>query len=352
MRLALLTFDFPPSVGGVQTILYELGRRLAQSHELTVVCPFLDDWLAAAGLSGVTPSSKTALSFWRVLRWLRPEYVIVGHAHPQLLLAAAASRRPYAALAYGNDYLAAQRRWHRPLFNALLGHADPFVTITRANADRLAGLGLPRPHVVYPGTDPQQFRPPPSPLPPPPRLLTVSRLVSRKGIDTVLATLPLLLPDYPDLSYIVAGEGPDRPRLEQLAAELEVEGAVRFTGLQSVEHLAALYRQAHIFVMPTREEAASASVEGFGIVYLEAAASGLPVVAGASGGAVEAVRHGVTGFLVPPDDPAELAVVLRRLLADAGLRQRLGAAGRHWVKTEMNWDRAAAQFAALLAERA
>jgi glycosyltransferase involved in cell wall biosynthesis len=67
---------------------------------------------------------------------------------------------------------------------------------------------------------------------------------------------------------------------------------------------------------------------------------------------VEAVRHGVTGFLVPPDDPAELAVALRRLLADAGLRQRLGAAGRHWVETEMNWDRAAAQFAALLAERA
>lgn len=124
--------------------------------------------------------------------------------------------------------------------------------------------------------------------------------------------------------------------------------ATTFHGLVPDEELPDLYRKTHIFVMPTREEQEAASVEGFGIVYLEASASGLPVVAGHSGGAVEAVRHGETGFLVPPDDVGALSETLHRLLDDAELRRRLGENGRRWVEDEMNWDRAARQLADLL----
>lgn len=352
MKIALLTLDFPPGTGGVQTYLFEISRRLAREHEVTVIAPRQPQRPVVPGLQYAPPGRPNALGFARVLRRLRPDRIVAGHAHPQLLLAAAATRRPYAAVAYGNDFLAAQRRWHRPLFNRLLGRARPFVTITAANADRLVALGLPRPAIVYPGTDPERFRPAPSPPPPPLRLLTAGRLVSRKGIDTVLTALPGLLADFPGLVYVLAGDGPDQERLAAVAEANGVADAVHFMGYIPDEQLPAVYQQAHVFVMPAREEREQASVEGFGIVYLEAAASGLPVVAGRSGGAGEAVRDGVTGFVVPPDDTEALTGTLRRLLADAELRQRLGAAGRQWVESEMNWERAAREFGALLAANA
>jgi phosphatidyl-myo-inositol dimannoside synthase len=348
MRIALLTYDFPPGTGGVQTYLYEIARRLAREHEVHVITPGAGERPGNSGLHYHNPGAMSALSFRRLLRPLQPDRVVAGHAHPQLLLAALATRLPYAAVAYGNDFLAAQRRWHRPLFNTLLGRARPFITITAANARRLVALGLPLPQVVRPGADPQRFRPPAEPPSLPPRLLTVARLVSRKGIDNVIAALPSLLDSFPDLTYHVAGDGPDRQRLERLATGAGVARAIRFAGFVPDAGFPALYQKTHVFVMPAREEIAGASIEGFGIVYLEASASGLPVVAGESGGAVEAVRDGVTGYLVPPDDPAALADTLRRLLGDEALRLRLGAAGRQWVESEMNWDRAASEFAALL----
>jgi phosphatidylinositol alpha-1,6-mannosyltransferase len=110
----------------------------------------------------------------------------------------------------------------------------------------------------------------------------------------------------------------------------------------------AAYRRADIFVMPAREEKENASMEGFGIVYLEASACALPVVAGRSGGVVEAVQDGVTGILVEPDDPRALAKVLQTLLNDPALRQRLGENGRAFVQTHMTWDKAADQLHQIL----
>ncbi|MDT8307320.1 MAG: glycosyltransferase family 4 protein [Anaerolineae bacterium] len=342
MKLALLTYDFAPDLGGVQTYLYEIARRLAASHEVHIVAPRREGRPAPSGLHYPVARPLNAPGIWQLLRALHPDRVIVGHTHPQLLLPAAATRRPFIAVAHGNDYRAAQRRWHRPLFNALLRRADPLVTTTATSASRLTALGLPPPRVIFPGTDAKRFRPagdrPASPL----RLLTVARLVAGKGIATLIAALPALLPDFPELTYTVAGAGPDRERLQKLAERHGVARSVQFAGPATGAALVALYQQSHLFVMPAREE-------GFGIVYLEAAACGLPVVAGRSGGAVEAVREGITGYLVPPDDPAALAATLRRLLADEELRQRMGAAGRQWVESEMNWDRAAREFAALLA---
>jgi len=347
MRIALLTLSFPPQVGGVQQYLYEVSRWLAGQHRLVVVTP-------VAGRSGDAHLRRlvvkpTVLGLVRALLRLSPDCALLGHAHPRLLLAAAvAIQNRYATITHGNDYLTAQLRWHRPLFNWLLGRSRPLITMTCANAARLRQLGLPQSVVVYPGADPCRFTPPPVLPPLPLTLLTVGRLVPRKGLDTVIQALPALLTEFPDLRYRVAGDGPDRSRLQQMACDLGVAHAVEFLGPVPDEALAGVYRSAHIFVMPAREEKQAASVEGFGIVYLEASASGLPVVAGRSGGVAEAVREGETGFLVPPNDPESLVLVLRRLLTDPELRRRMGQAGRQWVEEEMGWDRAAAQIGQVL----
>ena len=340
MKIALLTLDFPPSVGGVQQYLFEIARRIGQIHDLTVVTPVAGPLPKVPFRRLILPSSHP-WAFARALLALRPDRVLVGHTHPRLLVPTAlAAWGSYSVIAHGNDLTAAQKRWHRPLFNWLLRHAKPVITNSKNNAHRLKELGVREPVVAYPGVDPSRFTPPLSPPPSPWILLTVGRLVPRKGIDTVIQALPSLLAEFPDLRYVIAGEGPDRRRLEELAKELGVLGRIEFLGYVPDDKLPEIYRSAHIFVMPTREEA-GASMEGFGIVFLEASASGLPVVAGRSGGAVEAVRDGETGLLVPPNDPGVLAQALLRLLRHPELRQQMGTTGRRWVEERMSWDHTA-----------
>lgn len=284
----------------------------------------------------------------RVLATLRPHITVVGHAHPRMLLPAVLCRGRFIALAYGNDFEAAQLRWHAPIFNRLLARADSLVTISHANALRLQELGQPPPRILYPGTDPDRFSPPARPDLGPPVLLSVARLVPRKGIDTVLQALPQLLAQSPDLQYWIVGKGPAHASLGRQAQELGLMQAVRFMDEVTDSELPEIYRRATIFVLPARADYHAGSVEGFGIVYLEASASGLPVVAARSGGAAEAVIENETGLLVPPDDPAALGQALQRLLDDPEMRQRMGRAGRRWVEREMNWDRAGHQFLSII----
>jgi phosphatidylinositol alpha-1,6-mannosyltransferase len=341
-KLALLTFDFAPQIGGVQTYLLEVCKRLSTAYEIVVITPaagLLAEDLLLRRLIIPSPNITTLVKH---LRQEQADIVLIGHAHPRMLLAAAlAAKNRYAALAYGNDFLAAQSHWHKPLFNWLLGRAKPLITISQANVRRLRQLGIPEAVVVYPGTDPIRF----TPATPTKResltLLTMGRLVPRKGVDITLRALAQLVSQFPDLRYHIGGVGPDKGRLEHLTTKLGLNHLVTFLGHVPDDKLPGVYRQADIFVMPAREIEATGSVEGFGIVYLEASASGLPVIAGRSGGAVEAVRDGETGFLVAPDDLPALTETLARLLADADLRQRLGQNGRRWIESEMNWDRAA-----------
>jgi len=357
-RIALLTLDFPPSIGGVQQHLFELSRRIGRHYNLTVVRPLTGSSQFQTEPFRVLPvPSAMPWHFARALATIRPHLTIVGHAHPRLLLPAALLRTVrYIALAYGNDFEAAQGKWHSRIFNRLLAGASPLVTISGANARRLQNLGLPTPEIVLPAADPSRFTPSPAARPVSPVLLTVARLVSRKGIDTVLRALPPLLELAPSLEYWIVGNGPARPELERLIRDLRLTASVRFLSKEgdpvSDSELPDIYRRASIFVLPARAEfhtaEGSPSVEGFGIVYLEASASGLPVVAARSRGASEAVRENETGLLVPPDDPAELTQALARLLCDDDLCQRLGRAGRRWVEREMNWDRVGRQFISII----
>ena len=359
-RVALLTLDFYPRVGGMQQYLFEVSRRIGLNCDLTIVYPngnpslFSEEPFHLLDLaqyrSGLFTSAPI-LQSWVVARTaaaLRPRVIIVGHAHPRLLLPALLSGGRCLVLAHGNDFEAAQSRWHSAIFNRLMARAHVLVTNSHANQQRLRKIGLEADQVVHPGTNPERFAPAPSPPQGPPLLLTVARLVPRKGIDTVLQALPPLLERFPRLQYWIVGDGPSKESLAKQTRQLGLLDAVRFMQNVTDTELPQIYRRAAIFVMPARADYHAGSVEGFGIVYLEASASGLPVVAARAGGAAEAVLENETGLLVPPDDPAALEQALARLLSDPGQRQRMGRAGRRWVEREMNWDRAGRQFMSII----
>jgi len=204
--------------------------------------------------------------------------------------------------------------------------------------------------VVPLGTTPSHFRPGIDPRPVRERygldggpwLLTVSRLDTHKGIDTVIRALPAVRAAFPAARYAVAGVGARRPEFERLVRGLGLGHAVKFLGFVGDDQLPALYNAADLYVGASRRYDLLA--EGFGIALVEASACGLAVVGGRSGGVPDAVRDGETGILVDPDDPAAVAAGISGLLADAAARRRMGDAGRRAVETYYNWDRVAADL--------
>jgi len=199
--------------------------------------------------------------------------------------------------------------------------------------------------VLYPGVDAARFTPEGPDfrrllaLESRPVIGTLSRLVERKGFDTVLRAMPRVLEEFPDALYLVVGDGPDRPRLEALTRKLGIGDSVHFAGAADEESLAAWFRTLDVFVMPSREIASSGHVEGFGIVFLEAGACGRPVLGGRSGGVVEAVQDGVSGRLVNPGDPEDLAQALLGMLRDPHQARAMGRAGRLRVEREFAWEK-------------
>jgi phosphatidylinositol alpha-1,6-mannosyltransferase len=255
---------------------------------------------------------------------------------------------PFVIYAHGNEILDALEasEWQTPLL-ALRG-ADCVLANSHFTLDLVhkAGVDPKRAVIVHPGCDVDRFRP----LQPDETfrqrmlgrrwkdriLLTVS-LESRKGHDMVIRALPSLLRTVPDVTYVIVGAGP-QTHLDRLARELHVRDRVVFTGLASEEDLAAIYALCDLFVMPSRQSLAQHSVEGFGLVFLEANACGKPVVAGRSGGINDAVVHGVTGLLVDPHDPEDIANAARVLLTNRELARQLGEQGRSRVLNEFTWD--------------
>jgi phosphatidylinositol alpha-1,6-mannosyltransferase len=182
-----------------------------------------------------------------------------------------------------------------------------------------------------------------------PLVVSISRLVPRKGMDVLIEAANRLAPSFPDLTVAIAGDGRDMPRLTEQAASSVA--SVRLLGRVSDEDRAALLGSADVFVMACRNRWLGLEQEGFGIVFLEAAAAGVPQVAGRSGGAAEAVVDGVTGLVVDkPGDPGCVAEALRTLLADPKLRKRMGAAGRARAQGSFDYDALASRLASTLEE--
>lgn len=398
-RIVLLTTDFLPMSGGIAGHLDRLARHLARDMHVTVMTtvdqagarrehdyelielpPLPERKLGVRRGDSVGPVRKlhTAAYFLalrrhadavisRVARLATadPTAVVIGLWDTASHFWCEACRRadlPYSLMAYGVEIVA-------PLYGRLpawrssdFAGAARVVAISRATSVlaaerfRLAT----QPPVVHPGVGP---RPDASAvrsraeelgrelgLGRGPVVLSVGRLVARKGFDLVLRAVADLRDLYPSLTYIVAGDGPERDRLDTTARALGVAERIRMLG--AVDELTkwAAYGLCDLFVMPNRL-LGGRDWEGFGIVFLEAALTGRPVIAGRTGGAPEAVVEGVTGLLVDPEQPGELTGAIRRLLDDAVLRGRMGRAGAARVRAEFSGEAVAAHFTAALGWR-
>jgi phosphatidylinositol alpha-1,6-mannosyltransferase len=371
VRSLLLAASFPPALGGVETLLYQTTRRMAEpplvlapapavAPDLTVqpVAAGLGARLAYRPLWAMHPSLHYLQAFWRpALRAVassRPRVILAGHVYLAPLASVLARRvgRPFVVYAYGQEVWRGGRPMGlRPVDALLRGNA-----LRRADAVFVPGTfttGLlrdwrvPRHRIVSVpfGAEPLAAgsnAPPCSGS----TLLTVARLIPRKGVDTVIRAM-LALPS--DVDYRIVGSGPDEPRLRQLARTLGLADRVHFLGRLDDQALADEYRRCALFVLPARRTP-DGSLEGYGLVYFEAAAWGRPVVAGRSGGEVDAVVDGQTGVLVDGESVAEVCQAVGSLLADRSRLCALGAAGRQRVETTHNWTRAARVVDASLAE--
>jgi phosphatidylinositol alpha-1,6-mannosyltransferase len=266
-------------------------------------------------------------------------FVGSSHSHECFWTKAPLTRRAIRSLGEGLDHLTYISEYTRSVIAPVL---------TPAASDRMVRLSS--------GVDADQFAPVAGGsklraalgLEDRPVILSVARLVPHKGQDTLIRALPQVLSDVPRAVLLVVGGGSNAGRLAALAEDLQVSGAVRLAGPVPHASVAPYYGAADVFALPTRNRTAGLQVEGLGMVCLEAAAAGLPVVVGDSGGAPETVRDGETGFVVDSTAVGAVADRLTELLAAPARAAAMGAAGRDWMIREWTWDQRAAVLRGLL----
>jgi phosphatidyl-myo-inositol dimannoside synthase len=336
LRVLVLTPNFPPERGGIHTLTYQLVRH-ARSFDALVVTLQRDggrefdaagdlrvrrvDHLPGRPLYTVIRLNLAAL--WHAARF-RPQAVLSMHTNtsPAAWAVSRLFRIPTM------QYLHAEELPRRPRLGSwALARAAASVAVSRHTRDLALARGADprRLHVVHPGVElvtgsvRRAERP---------TVLTVSRLDDAyKGHDVLARALVHVRERVPEVEWVIVGDGELRPGLERLVAELDLEGHVRFAGWVSDSERDAWLGQAHVFAMPSRLPADLIGGEGFGIVYLEAAAHGLPVVAGRVAGTRDAVVDDVTGLLVDPEDPHAVAGAITELLLDRRRAEALGRAG-------------------------
>ncbi|MCP9988357.1 glycosyltransferase family 4 protein [Streptomyces sudanensis] len=373
-KTLIVTNDFPPRPGGIQAFLHNMALRLDPDR----VVVYASTW--KRGREGAEATARfDAEQPFRVVRdrttmllptprvtaraaGLLREHgctsVWFGAAAPLGLMAPALRRagaRRLVATTHGHEAGWAQLPVARRLLRRIGEGTDTLTYLGEYTRSRIAAALTPeaagRMVRLPPGVDEKTFHPGSGGdavrarlgLADRPVVVCVSRLVPRKGQDTLIRAMPEVLAAVPDAVLLVVGGGPYAKDLRRLARETGVAGAVRFTGPVPWEELPAHYGAGDVFAMPCRTRRGGLDVEGLGIVYLEASATGLPVVAGDSGGAPDAVLDGETGWVVRGGSPREAAERIVPLLQDPGLRRSMGERGRRWVEEKWRWD--------LLAER-
>ena len=349
----LLTDAYLPHAGGSRVYYHNLFSRLAVlGHHVTIHTTKVNGWQAFdraaqtshyqirrhfhplrdfsySQLLKIIPPAL--LAFWNVLR-RRPDLIHCGDLYP-------------SAYSHGEDITLTDERRFQPKLRDLIYHsADAILANGDFSIENLHRIGIdPRKiHKLTPGLDATAFFPEsPSPdlrarygLEHSLTIVTIARLVSRKGHARVLRALAALQGEIPPTKYLIAGRGPLEAELRQLAQQLGIADQVIFAGFIPDEQINHHYNLADLVAMPNTAEAGD--VEGFGMVFLEANAAGKPVIGGRSGGVSEAIAHGVTGLLVSSDD--DLRTALRTLLTDPALRARFGAAGLHRVRQDFAWS--------------
>ncbi|MEU1886115.1 glycosyltransferase family 4 protein, partial [Micromonospora rifamycinica] len=370
-RTLLVTNDFPPRPGGIQSFVHQLAVRQPPGSVVVYASSWRDtaEFDAAQPFPVVRDATRVLLPTPRVARRaarLAREHdcdtVWFGAAAPLGLLAGGLRRRAgirrAVALTHGHEAGWATLPGARAALRRIGRDTDVVTYLgdyTRVRLER-ALHGVTELHRLAPGVDVDTYHPGVDGTPVRARLglvdrpvvVCVSRLVPRKGQDMLIRALPAIRRRVPDAALLVVGGGPYRATLEKLARSTGVERDVVFTGSVPWEALPAHYAAGDVYAMPCRTRNRGLDVEGLGIVYLEASATGLPVVAGDSGGAPDAVREGETGYVVPGRDVALLADRVATLLADRDLARQLGTAGRAWVEKEWRWETQARRLADLL----
>ena len=357
-RHLLVTNDFPPKVGGIQNYLWELWRRLPPTDVVVHTTPYA----GSAAFDAEQP--------FTVIRsrepWLLPgphlagrvrrlaarhdvELVVIDPALPAGLIGPHLDV-PYAVVVHGAEVAIPGRLpVLRPLLRRVLDSAAgviaaggyPALECERALGRRMTAFMIP------PGVDTERFSPASDReqarlrarlglRPDTPTVVSVSRLVPRKGMDTLVRAAAILAAEGRDVQVVIAGDGRERGRLGRLATR--VGAPVRLLGRLDDDDVTALVGGADVFAMLCRSRWRGLEQEGFGIVFLEAAAAGVPQVAGRSGGAHEAVSDGETGVVLDRATPHSAAEAIDTLLVDRELRARMGAAARHRAVTTFSYD--------------
>ena len=363
--ILLVTNDFPPRPGGIQSFLHGIVDRLPPQDVVVYTSQWRgwQEWDAAQPFTVIREQTSvllpTAPVRRRAVSLLREhdcDVVWFGAAAPLGLLARAlrsAGARRIVATTHGHEVGWAAVPGTRQMLRRIASDVDVLTylgaftrhrlasAVGRKNAAKLARL--------RPGVDATVFRPGLGVeirrelgLTGRPVVVCVSRLMPRKGQDVLIRALPAVQQRVPDAALLVVGGGPARGSLERLAVSTGVRESVVFTGSGPWDALPAYYGAGDVFAMPCRSRLRGLDVEGLGIVVLEAAACGLPVVAGDSGGAPDALADGVTGRLVDGRSVAKVADSVAGLLEDPDLARLMGARGRDWVQREWSWDSAAA----------
>ena len=363
MKHLLVTNDFPPKVGGIQNYLWELWRRLPPDSTAVLTTPHsgADAFDAQQPIRIERDRAKVLLPTRALARRinalaaeLNADLVLLDPAVPLGILGKWLER-PYGVVVHGAEVTVPGRI---PLASSVLRRVlcNAHVVVAAggypaAEAHRCAGIELPT-IVVPPGVATDRFVPIDAMAKRKARqrlgfdadaalVVGLSRLVPRKGFDVLIDAAAVVAKRRPTLQIAIAGSGRDRSRLERRARR--VGSPVRFLGRIDDTESAALLASADVFAMLCRDRWAGLEQEGFGIVFLEASACSVPVIAGRSGGSAEAVVDKTTGIVVDrPKNVTEVAAAIERVLDDPELAQRLGHAGRVRAEHEFTYDRLAA----------
>ncbi|MGR6969945.1 glycosyltransferase family 4 protein [Streptomyces cynarae] len=378
-KTLIVTNDFPPRPGGIQAFLHNMALRL-DPDRLVV---YASTWKrgregaeATAAFDAEQPFTvvrdrttmllPTPAATRRAVGLLREHgctSVWFGAAAPLGLMAPALRRagaRRLVATTHGHEAGWAQLPAARTLLRRIGESTDTITYLGEYTRSRIATALTPqaadRMVQLPPGVDEKTFHPGSGGdevrarlgLTDRPVVVCVSRLVPRKGQDTLIRALPRVLAKEPETVLLIVGGGPYERDLRRLARETQVADAVHFTGAVPWSQLPAHYGAGDVFAMPCRTRRGGLDVEGLGIVYLEASATGLPVVAGDSGGAPDAVLDGETGWVVRGGSEEETADRIITLLGDPELRRRMGERGRQWIEEKWRWDLLAQRLRDLL----
>jgi phosphatidyl-myo-inositol dimannoside synthase len=363
-RTLVITNDFPPRPGGIQTFGYEIVRRF-EPDSVTVLT---SDWEGAAEFDAaqnfkvIRANTKTLLPSKSTLAMAREivvaeniTRVLFGAAAPLGLLASPLRKlgvKNIVGMTQGHETGWAMTPGTRQALRKIGNDTDYLTYISEYTHQKIAKALSPaaasRMRRIVPGVDVTEFSPANSSFgnqlraelgwTDRPVIVCVSRLMARKGQDELIRALPEVHETSPMASLIIVGEGPYRKDLEGLVKKLGLEEFVHLTGKVSQGDLSKWYAAGDIFAMPCRTRMGGWDVEGLGIVFLEGSATGLPVIAGDSGGAIDAVLDGKTGYLVNGTNTSEIAQRISHLISNPDVAKRMGEAGRDWVSQEWTWD--------------